>query len=49
MPITRKPVQSPVIDMTGACVGCRDCKGMCQAVMDLFTFPDTVLNRTRPA
>ncbi len=49
MLIQRKPASNPSVDMSGQCVGCQDCKGVCQTLLELMTFPETVLKRSRPA
>ncbi len=28
------------------CIGCKDCKGMCSALLDMIFVPDTVLHRS---
>lgn len=28
------------------CIGCKDCKGMCAALLDMISVPDTVLHRS---
>ncbi len=29
------------------CVGCTECKGLCQALIEAVTLPDVILNRDR--
>ncbi|WP_168733130.1 hypothetical protein [Thalassobius vesicularis] len=29
----------------GSCVGCTNCRGLCQALIEVITFPEAILNR----
>lgn len=29
----------------GCCIGCEDCRGLCQALIEAIALPDAVLNR----
>lgn len=33
--------------LPGPCVGCRDCQGLCRALIEALTVPETVLRRGR--
>ena len=35
------------IVMQGPCVGCKDCVGLCQQLIDVMTIPQTVLRQER--
>jgi hypothetical protein len=41
-------VNSKSNDTRGNCIGCRDCKGLCQALLELAFLPETVL-KSAPA
>jgi len=28
------------------CIGCNDCTGLCNALIDMLTLPDIILNKT---
>jgi dissimilatory sulfite reductase (desulfoviridin) alpha/beta subunit len=30
----------------GSCLGCTNCRGMCQALLEVMSFPEVVLNRS---
>ena len=45
--MTKPAAKQPV--GTTQCLGCRDCKGLCRAVIDLAVVPETVLHRTGSA
>ena len=55
MDISRTPLDTPHIDklsvqidgLKGPCVGCSDCLGMCRALFDALTVPDTILKKSR--
>ncbi|WP_199525954.1 hypothetical protein [Rhodosalinus halophilus] len=32
-------------DLEGPCVGCRDCRGLCPALIEAMTLPEIVLGR----
>lgn len=33
--------------LQGPCIGCRDCLGLCRALIDALVVPDVVLSRKR--
>lgn len=35
-----------VTELGGTCVGCSNCRGLCQALIEVMTFPDAILNRS---
>ncbi len=35
--------------LTAPCVGCAECRGLCDALLELLTLPEAVLDRGRPA
>lgn len=35
-----------VSELGGNCVGCTNCQGLCQALIEVMTFPDVVLKRS---
>ena len=34
-----------LLTMTTPCVGCPDCRGLCDTLLELLWLPETVLNR----
>ncbi|MDF1802402.1 hypothetical protein [Thalassovita sp.] len=38
-------VGNEVASLGGTCVGCTDCRGLCQALIEVMTFPEVILNR----
>ena len=54
MKISRNKVETPnlnslsdqIVGLQGPCVGCTNCTGMCQALIDALTVPDVILNKT---
>ncbi len=53
MDITRSPsdtrrtlqVGQIVTELNGPCVGCSECRGICQALIDAVTLPEVLLRR----
>jgi CO dehydrogenase/acetyl-CoA synthase alpha subunit len=39
-------VGNSVSALEGKCVGCTNCRGLCQALIEVMTFPEVVLNRS---
>jgi hypothetical protein len=35
-----------VSEMGGNCIGCTNCRGLCQALIEVMSFPEVVLNRS---
>ena len=54
MKISRNKVETPninnqssqIVGLQGPCVGCTDCTGMCQALIDALTVPDLILSKS---
>mgnify|MGYP000435948052 CR=1 FL=1 len=54
MKISRNKVETPninnlssqIVSLQGPCVGCTDCTGMCQALIDALTVPDLILSKS---
>ena len=44
---TRRTVQvgQIVTELNGPCVGCSECRGICQALIDAVTLPEVLLRR----
>lgn len=40
------PTLKTLTKQTQDCLGCRDCKGVCRAVIELAILPETVLHRS---
>ena len=40
------PSLKMLINQNQDCLGCRDCKGLCRAVIELAFLPETVLHRS---
>ena len=34
-----------VASLSGPCIGCTKCAGLCQALIEVMTLPDTILTR----
>ncbi len=57
MQIERRVMESPeaarvgqaIAGIKGPCIGCTSCRGLCQALIDMASLPEAVLNRDRPA
>ncbi|CUI01450.1 hypothetical protein [Leisingera aquaemixtae] len=55
MPISRSKSDAPrvkalatkVSGLQGPCLGCTNCVGLCEALIDVLVLPDLVLTRTR--
>ncbi|MEP2533017.1 hypothetical protein [Shimia sp.] len=55
MPITRSTtpthqtssISREIACLTGPCIGCTDCRGLCNALIEAITLPDTILSKTR--
>lgn len=39
-------VGAAVVGLGGTCVDCTNCRGLCQALIEVMTFPDVILNRS---
>jgi hypothetical protein len=39
-------IGNSVSALGGTCVGCTNCRGLCQALIEVMTFPDVILNRS---
>jgi hypothetical protein len=39
----QRHVDQKSVEVSGKCIGCRDCKGLCQALVDLALLPDVIL------
>jgi len=35
--------------LQGPCVGCKDCKGLCTALIDALLIPEYILSKGKPA
>ncbi len=33
-----------IADLRGACVGCKDCRGLCHALIETLSLPEAVLD-----
>ena len=38
-------VGEEIFALEGPCLGCRNCKGLCAALVQMMSLPDAVLNR----
>lgn len=55
MDISRSKAETPrltalsvdIDDLQGPCVGCTDCVGLCEALIDALVVPDVILGKKR--
>ncbi|SMH51604.1 hypothetical protein [Maritimibacter sp. HL-12] len=38
-----RAVAGSIAGLRGGCVGCKECTGVCQALIEALTLPDTIL------